>query len=113
MDRMIIKVSPDEFNARQILLPHALPFTKEEAVVFVVTSTNEFGGLTYEDAYLITKLKVTDSTTPGGPAQTLEMQEYGKVTLDEAWKIPLLPKVYIVEPVPERDQRIYSQTEFV
>ncbi|WOL24499.1 hypothetical protein fHeYen902_153 [Yersinia phage fHe-Yen9-02] len=113
MDLMIIKVSPDEFNARQILLPHALPFTKEEAVVFVVTSTNEFGGLTYEDAYIITKLKVTDGTTPGGPAQVLEAQEYGKITLDEAWKIPLLHKVFIVAPVHEHDQSIYSKTEFI
>lgn len=110
MQRKILRVLVDEFNARTINLPTPMQFdVQNDIVVVVVASTNEFGGVTY-DAYRITELVVT-SPVSGTVPQTLTINEYGKVDVEEHWKPSLMQHHLFIEFVPDGDA--CSPTTFI
>lgn len=108
--RLIMKISVDEFNTRLIHLPTAIDFTGVNHVVVVVTSTNEFNGITFDDAYLLGDLTINAEPAQSATqvAQTLQFNAYGKVPLAESTKLRLLHAWQYTDEVPEEDQRIYS-----
>lgn len=110
--RLIMKVSPDEFNTRLINLPTAIDFTDVDHVVLVVTSTNEFGGLSFDAAYLLGDLTINGQPTQAATqvSQSLHFSTYGAVPLEEDTKIRLLHAWQFTDEVPERDTRLYSTT---
>lgn len=100
MQRKVLRVSVDEFNARTINLPTPMQFdVQNDIVVVVVANTNEFGGITY-DAYRVTELVVTNHES-GPVPQTLTINEYGKVDVEEHWKPSLMQHHLFIELVSD------------
>lgn len=106
MKRKVILIDTAEFHNQPISFPSIIDFEGIDTVVFVVKSNGEHGGIDYLGAYCATQMTVGYTKVP--MAQTLNIDEYGVVPLEDDMKAKLLHTNQYVDEVPEQHQSIYS-----
>ncbi|QZE59501.1 hypothetical protein MPK66_gp257 [Erwinia phage pEa_SNUABM_2] len=109
MKRKVILIDIAEFQSNlPIAVPSIIDFTDIESVVFVVKTNAEYGGIEYLGAYLASEIFVDYTQIP--LAQTIKINAYGVVPLEDSMKNNLQSGYQYTDDVPDEHKRIYAAT---